>query len=81
MRIIQGEGEKMRLLTEARQIQAAAPLLFPMLERKRESTLQRLISTYRNGQTDLNAVAELSVIESLLAELKSKLQNLTIKEE
>lgn len=74
------EQEKRDLLTEARMIQAALPVLGPMLERQHKMALQRLMAVYATGKVDTNIVAELSVITRIQSELNAKLSNLSIKE-
>jgi len=72
--------ERVDLITEARMVSVALPVLGPMLDRRHRSALQRLMSAYRDGKQDQNAVAELFVIEGIQNELRMKLQNLSIKE-
>lgn len=69
------DSERQAALTEARQIYVAAPIILPMLERLGTNTYQKLISSYRNGDSSqhLSLIAELSVIEAMKRELKSKM--------
>lgn len=70
-----------KLLVEARQVAVASPILFPMLERRKTSSLQKLLSTYRDGGVDyLPIIAELFVIETMRQELEAKLEYLNLKE-
>ena len=69
----QAENEKQKMITEARQIHFAAPFLFPMLERRKDNAIRRIISGHREAKFDHQAVAELYIVESLLTELKGKL--------
>jgi hypothetical protein len=66
------------LLVEARQISVALPALDPMLSRRKEAAFKRLMGNYRDGKhNDQQAIiAELFVIETIVNELNSKLQNL-----
>jgi len=75
------EDEQRRLISEARQLVVAVPVLGPMLERRKSMAFQRLIAAHRDGKpVDVNAVSELYIVESILSEIKSKLENLNYKE-
>lgn len=70
-----------KLLVEARQVAISAPVLFPMLEKRKTSSLQKLLSTYRDGgEKYLPIIAELFVIETIRQELEAKLEYLNLKE-
>lgn len=68
------EEEKRELQVEARVLLQAYPVLRPLLERRKQATYERLLSSYRSGEVDTNAIAELSVIEAIQHEIKTKLE-------
>lgn len=68
------ETERQKLITEARQIHFASPVLMPMLERRHRAAIKKITSAFRDGVNAHNAVAELYVIESILTELQGKMQ-------
>lgn len=72
------ENERQRLISEARQISVALPVLGPLLDRRKLNALQRLMGDYRDGKQNQNAVAEIFVIDSIQAELRAKLENLNL---
>lgn len=75
------EAQKQAALTEARQLYVAAPIIMPLLERLSLNAYQRLISGFRNGDKDnLTLIAELSVIDALKSQIRSKLEILNDKE-
>lgn len=75
------EQEKMQLITEARQLNVALPIIVPMLERRAKGAMQRLMSAHRDGKpSDQNAIAELYVIDSIQSELRSKIDALNFQE-
>lgn len=81
MKLVFGEQEKQRLLTEARMIQTALPVLGPMLEARKGNALKRLLAAHRDGKLDAASVAEIAIIDSMESEIRAKLQNLTVIQE
>jgi hypothetical protein len=78
----QDEEMRRQLVQEARYLAVASPVLDPMLEKRKEVAFRRLLSQHRGGgPIDPNIIAELSVIDSLQNELKSKLEYLALLEE
>lgn len=76
------ENERHNLLTEARQYQIAAPILLPILEKRKHIAMTKLMQKYREGATDyLTLVAELSVLTDLARELTSKESTFQLLEE
>lgn len=84
MKIVPPDAETVnRQIAEARQLSVAAPIIEPMLNRKKLAALQRLLGAHRDGKpVDTNAVAEIYIIEQLQNEMRSKLEalNFTPKE-
>jgi hypothetical protein len=78
MKIVPNEEEKARLITEARILAQSSPVLIPMLLERRERTVKRLIGEYRNAGATQAIVAELSVIDDLLHEVRNKISNLNL---
>lgn len=73
------DAEINALIAEARQLSVAAPVIIPMLEARKLSAYQRLLSDYRdNRPVNQNNIAILFVIDSLQTEIRSKLQNLNL---
>lgn len=67
------EEQRLEQITEARQFYFASPVLLPLLERMHRIALERLISSYREGNKDAtNLIAELSVIDQLKREVTQK---------
>lgn len=66
------------LLVEARQLSVALPVLEPLLKKRKESAYQRLLGNYRDGKHDQQQpiIAELFVLENIVSEINSKLDNL-----
>ena len=78
MRIVPAETEITRqLIQEARQISVAYPVIEPLLQKRKDQALKRLLSHYRDSKhlDQQNVIAELFVIEGIMVELKSKLDN------
>lgn len=66
-----------RQIAEARQLSVAAPIIEPMLNRRKLAALQRLLGCHRDGKpVDTNAIAEIYIIEQLQHEMRSKLEAL-----
>lgn len=68
------QEEKQDILRESRLLIQAYPILGPMLERRKKATYQRMISSYRAGELNKDAVAELSVIEGIQDEIRTKIE-------
>lgn len=75
------ETERQALVAEARQISMSAPVLFPMLDKRRSAAIQRMLGNYRDGKMDQGVIAEIFVISSIQEELRNKLNNLKLSEE
>ena len=76
------EHERIESIAEARRFYMAAPIIVPMLEKRKDITLQRLMAKYRDGATDYaNVVAELYTIDNLLREIKTQEQIYRVTEE
>lgn len=60
-------------LTEARMFALAAPVLLPIIEKRRRSAYETMIGEHKLGKTDHVArVAELAALYDLEREIKSK---------
>jgi hypothetical protein len=83
MRIVPPSEEQLRQqVSEARQLSIAAPILIPMLERRKYMAYQRLLGNHRDSRpVDHNAIAEMFVIESIQEEIRQKLENLNLNKE
>lgn len=69
------ESEREQMLTEARIVHLAAPIVLPLIERRQKEALQKLLSKYRDGRSDFtNDVAELFVLKNLTEDIRSKEQ-------
>lgn len=63
------------LLQEARIIALAAPVLMPLLEKRKKIAYERLLMEFRQGSTNYsNLVSELSVLSMLILEVEQKEQ-------
>ncbi len=83
MRLVPVDNELTRqLISEARQLHALLPVLMPLLDKRKASAFQKLLANHRDGKhsEQLNAIAELSVINGIEMEIKSKLDNLNLQE-
>lgn len=73
------EEEIRERIAEARQLSVSAPVLVPMLLRRKNISFQRLLAAHRDGKhPDQNAIAELFVIESIINEVNAKLADLNL---
>jgi len=62
-------------LTEARIFAISAPLILPMLEKRKSVAMSKLLMRFREGGTDFTTlVAELNTLCDLERELKTKEQ-------
>lgn len=58
-----------------RQLLLGSPYYLEWFEKKRESKIGELLAAYRTGEDYSDKVAELSVLEALKSELKTKQKN------
>lgn len=76
------EDEKINLKTEARLFYLAAPVILPLIERKKKHAYSRLMMKHREGSTEYqNIVAELAVLTDLENEINNKEQTYRAMEE
>jgi len=69
-------------IAEARQLSVAAPILLPMLERRKRMAYQSMLADYRDGRIPShNHIATMFVIESIMSEIHSKLNDLNMSKE
>ena len=69
------EEERRDMITEARHFSLAAPLIIPLIEKRRSLVLNRLYGQHRDGSTNyVGLVAELSVLRDLEQEIHQKIQ-------
>lgn len=60
---------------EARHFFLAAPILLPLLERRKKDAINRLMVKHREGDTRFDTlVAEIAVLTTLEAEINTKLK-------
>lgn len=65
--------ERQEMLNEARQFYLAAPVLLPLLERRKVDTINKLMAKHRDGDTKYETlVSELAVLINLQSEINSK---------
>jgi len=61
------------MLNEARRFYLAAPVLLPILEKRRNDVVNRLLAKHRDGDTNyVTLVTELAVITGIEKEISSK---------
>lgn len=69
-------------LNEAKTFAWAAPLVLPLIERRKRAAVEMLLREYREGKTDhTNRVAELNAFYTIEQELKQKAQEYATLEE
>lgn len=69
------DEEKQRIMTEARHIYLAAPVLMPLIEKMKKVAFDRLMAKHRDGDTKYETlVSELSVLNNLEREINVKVQ-------
>lgn len=74
--------ERENMLTEARTFYLAAPLILPLIERRKKYAMDRLMAKHRDGATDfLTLVSELAVLSDLEREITSKEQTYKLMED
>lgn len=67
------DHERAELLTESRLFALAAPVILPLIEKRKKVALELLMSDFRQGKTDNTArVAELTCLGDLEREIKQK---------
>lgn len=68
-----GEEEKIEKLQEGRVLRLAFPVLMPILARRKEQAVARLVGQFRGGETNfLTTVAELTTLTDLEQEMTRK---------
>jgi hypothetical protein len=79
---VSSDEDRNRLITEARHFYTAAPVLLPLLEKRKRVAFDRLMLAHKEGKTDYIAlVAELNVINDLEREILTKEQTYRSLEE
>ena len=69
------DHEKIELIAEAKVFYLSAPVILPMIERRKREALGRLMQAHKSGRTDTaTIVAELSAFTDLESEIKQKEQ-------
>lgn len=63
-------------LNELRQIAMSAPVILPMLEKRRKSAVQRLIAAYRINEELVGHAAEIAVIDEMEREVLRRCEEL-----
>lgn len=67
------DHERAELQTEARLFALAAPVILPLIEKRKKVALEMLMADFRQGKTDNTArVAELTCLGDLEREIKQK---------
>lgn len=66
------EQEKNDLYQEAKALALAAPVLIPLIENRKRIAYEKLIASFRGGQTEQNLIAELSALEGLMRDITQK---------
>lgn len=67
------DEERHEALTEARMFALAAPVILPLIEKRKKFAGERLQTKFREGSTDFVAlVAELTVLADLEREINQK---------
>lgn len=75
------DEKKRELIQELKIIAIASPVLIPLLEKRRKSSYEKLLSAFREGKTDLvSLTAELNAYESLLRDISNKHEDYNIME-
>lgn len=77
------EIKRGQMLEEAKRLQIAAPVLIPILEKRREYAIQKIIANFRDEKTNqqTGTIAELYTIDGILYEINTKLNYLNEKGE
>lgn len=67
------DHDKIEAIAEARVFALAAPVVLPLLEKRKKEALGRLLIAYRSGKTELTTiVAEISALTDLELEITRK---------
>lgn len=67
------EHERIEAISEARIFALAAPVILPLIERRKKDALARLMQAHRSGRSDTaTLVAELTVLSELEYEITQK---------
>lgn len=67
------EHDRIEVLSDARLFATAAPLLLPIIERRKKEALGRLMQAHKTGQTNTaTIVAEISAFNDIETEIKQK---------
>lgn len=67
--------ERHEALTEARMFALAAPVILPLIERRKKYATERLQAKFREGSTEFTTlVAEITTLADLEREIKQKEQ-------
>jgi uncharacterized protein YbcV (DUF1398 family) len=76
------EHDRIEQLSEARIFALAAPVILPIIMKRKEEALARLMQAHQAGKTDTaTIVAELAVLSELEIEIKQKERTYTSFEE
>lgn len=75
------EEERRELLVEARVFSIAAPVVLPLIQKRRKIATERLLAKYKEGSTDyLTLVSELSVLADLERDILSRAETYNVLE-
>lgn len=76
------EQERHDSLSEARLFALAAPVILPLIEKRKRIAIERIQAKFREGSTDfVTLVAELTSLSDLEREIKQKEQLYTTMQE
>lgn len=76
------EEERQEMLAESRIFSLAAPVIIPLIEKKRKVAMDRLLAKHREGSTEyLTLVSELSVLNDLERDIRSKSETYKLMED
>lgn len=82
MKVVHTETEYQKMLVEARHFYLAAPVILPLLDKRKADAFARLLVSFKGGKSDnMTIVAELSVLADLEREVRVKLQTYIAEEE
>jgi hypothetical protein len=80
--MILSEHERTELIAEARVFALAAPLMSPIIEKRKREALGRLLQAHKMGKTDTaTLVAEICVLTDIETEINQKEQTYRTLEE
>lgn len=67
------DHERIEMITEARMFALAAPIILPLIEKRKKFALEKLLTAHRDGRTETaTIVAELAVLADLEREINQK---------